>query len=268
MDISIVIVSWNVRKLLKQCLLSIQKYTGDLKIEIIVVDNASKDESTAMVQSEFPNVKIVANATNKGFAAANNQGIKISSGRYVLLLNPDTEIRGQTLQRLIAFADANQKAGVIGGKHLNPDLTLQQSVRRLPTIGVLLLLLFKVGKLFPNLKTLQNYYATNFNYSKPQTVEQVAGSCFLIRRDVLEKVGNLDERFFIWFEEVDYCRRVAAAGWQIWYYADAEIIHYGGQSFAQQMTLKKQWLFFKSALQYLLKPTRKNIKIQDSHSRH
>ena len=253
MDLSIVIVSWNVRKLLKKCLESIFKNQGDLKLAVIVVDNASSDGTTEMVKNEFPQVALIANQTNLGFAAANNEGIKESQGDYILILNPDTEILKDTLPKTLAFARNLPRPGIVGVRHLNPDLTLQPSVRRFPTFWPLFLTASKLTKIFPQLPALNYYLAKDFAYEKKQIVDQVAGSFMLLARPLLEQIGLFDENFFLWFEEVDLCRRAKTAGWPVWYLAETAIIHHGGQSFGQQLTLKKQKMFFQSAWRYLKK---------------
>jgi len=253
MDLSIIIVSWNVKELLKKCLASIEKNQGQLDSEIFVIDNASGDGSAKMVKTDFPQIKLIANQTNRGFAAANNQGIKQSQGKYILLLNPDTEILPNALSAMINFMDQNAEIGISGCKLLNPDKTLQFSVRRFPRLKAIILIFLKLAKIWPHNKTLNHYLARDFDYTAAQPVDQVMGAFFLIRQKVIEAIGLLDEKFFIWFEEVDFCRRAKLAGWEVWYYPQAKIIHHGGQSFKQQLTLKKQWQFFQSAFYYFRK---------------
>ena len=149
MDLSVIIVSWNVKELLKKCLTSIEKNKGQLNLKIFVIDNASHDDSAEMVKTEFPQVKLITNKTNHGFAAANNQGIKQSQGKYVLLLNPDTEILPETLSSMVNFMDQNSEIGISGCKLLNPDKTLQPSVRHFPTPSAILLILTKLARLWP-----------------------------------------------------------------------------------------------------------------------
>ncbi len=252
-SLSIIIVSWQVKNLLKKCLESIYQNQVDIALEIFVVDNASNDGTAEMVKTNFPQVKLIANQKNLGFAAANNQALKSATGQYLLLLNPDTEILNGALKKMLDFLEASPKIGIAGCKHLNADRTLQPSVRRLPTFFPIFLMLIKITKVFKNLKTIKKYLATDFDYQLTQPTEQVAGSFFLIRKKILEQVGLLDENFFLWFEEVDYCKRAKDAGWQIWYNADASIIHHGGQSFSQQLTAKKQKMFFTSAWRYFKK---------------
>jgi len=251
--LSIIIVSWNVKKLLHTCLDSIKKQQGKLSLEIIVVDNGSHDGTVEMIKEHFPNIELIPNTTNLGFAAANNQGILKSRGQYILLLNPDTEIIRDALNKTVDFMERGARVGVMGCKHLNPDWTLQPSVRRFPTAGVIALIITKVAKIMPNASSLYNYLARNFDYKLTQPVDQVAGSFFMIRRQVIDEVGLFDENFFLWFEEVDFCKRTHKAGWEVWYDSGAEIIHHGGKSFDQQLTVNKQKQFFKSAWYYFQK---------------
>jgi GT2 family glycosyltransferase len=253
MKLSIVIVSWNVKNYLKKCLSSINRHAINIEKEIFVVDNASTDGTVEMVQTEFPEVKLIANDKNTGFAFANNQAIKESSGEYILLLNPDTELTDDSLQQAINLAESNPQIGIIGCKHLNTDGSLQASVRRFPTLAGMFLILTKLAKIFPRTSAIQRYYATDMNYSQAQKVQQVAGSFMLLKKSMLEKVDLLDEGFFIWFEEVDLCKRAKDEGWEVWYTPNTNIIHHGGQSFSQRLTVKKQYLFFKSAFRYFKK---------------
>ncbi|MFA6381837.1 MAG: glycosyltransferase family 2 protein [Candidatus Buchananbacteria bacterium] len=252
-ELSIIIVSWNVKDLLKKCLESIIKYRGDLTFEIIVVDNASGDGTVEMIKKEFPRVVLIPNTTNLGFGTANNQGILKSRGDFILVLNPDTVILKDCLPRMVDFMKSNYQVGIAGCKHLNPDWTLQFSVRRFPSFWPIFLIITKIAKIFPNLPALSSYLAKDFNYKIAQPVDQVAGSFFLLRKKTLDEIGLFDENFFTWFEEVDLCRRAVASGWQVWFTPDGEIIHYGGQSFVQQLGVKKQKVFFQSALYYFQK---------------
>lgn len=252
-DLSIVIISWNVKDFLQKCLQTIYASQHHLTLEVFVVDNASTDGTARMVEQEFSSVVLIANKQNRGFAAANNQAIAKSTGRYLLALNPDTELAADTLQRMVDFMDQNKTVGIAGCQHRNPDASLQPSVRRLPTVSAMLLIISKLAKLWPKATSLRTYLALDFDYQKTQPVEQVAGSFFLMRREMIEKVGSFDERFFIWFEEVDLCQRAARAGWPVWYCADAWIVHHGGSSFKQQLAVRKQALFFKSAMRYFKK---------------
>lgn len=253
MDLSIIIVSWNVKDLLKKCLESIYRETKNIKYEVFVVDNASEDESVAMVQNEFPKVHLIANQENAGFAKANNQAIQQAKGDFILLLNPDTEILDNALEKMVSFMKNHPAAGVAGCQILNPDRTIQPSVRRFPTLAAMSLFVLKLHHIFPGAASLRKYLAQDFDYTKTQEVNQVMGAFLMTRRQVFDKVGLLDERFFIWFEEVDFCQRVKNKGWLVYYNPGAKIIHHFAQSFQQVAGLEKQQNFNKSILHYFKK---------------
>lgn len=254
MDLSIIIVSWQVKALLEKCLASIFKQAHNLAFEVFVVDNASRDGSPAMVKEKFPDVKLIINKENRGFATANNQAIRQAKGDFVLLLNPDTEILNNALAKMVKFMKTHLDSGIAGCTLLNPDKTLQPSVRMFPDLFTCTLMVLKLHHFKPIFNLLGRYFVKDFDYHKTQTVEQVMGAFFMIRREVIEKIGLLDEGYYIWFEEVDYCRcLLKKTDYKVYYTPETQIIHYGGQSFKQVMTLKKQWLFYKSMLRYFRK---------------
>ena len=256
MRISIIIVNWNTASLLEKCLDSIFNYAQNIDYEIIVIDNASNDASQkflSQIQNQNDKIKIIFNEKNLGFARAVNQGTKIASGKYVLLLNPDTEIKKNTLENIIEWMGKNPHCGVCGGKILNPDGTTQPSVRRFPDLFSQSLILLKIHQFLINFLSLRRYFVLDFDYSKTQEVDQVMGAFFMIRKETIDRVGFFDENFFLWFEEVDFCKRVKETGWKIYYYPEAEIIHRGGASFSQVFSVKNQWQFNKSLLYYFKK---------------
>jgi len=254
--LSIIIVSWNVRELLKKCLASIKNCQGDLAVDIFVVDNNSNDGSAEMVRKDFPAVRLIANQKNLGFAKANNLALKQVTGEYILLLNPDTEIFPDTLKTALEFMAQHPAVGILGAKMLFPDGSFQPSVRRWPTPWPIILMLLKLPKIFPHLKAIDRYLAKDFDYNKLSEAEQVMGAFMLLPKKIIQEVGLLDERFFVWFEEVDYCRRVKKLDYRIYYHPGVVIIHHGGKSFNQAGVVKNQWHFFKSALLYFLKNNR------------
>lgn len=258
--LSIIIVNWNTGRLLTKCLQSLQQLPEadrSLVSTVFVVDNASSDDSVAQakkVAGPVP-VKWVELRANRGFAAANNVAIKQCSNEHILLLNPDTEVKPGALPALHKVLGENPAAGIVGCKLLNTDGTLQPSVRAFPTLATFIFMFKKLPRLFPSARLWQNYLRTDFDYAREQTVDQVMGAAFLIRNEVIQKVGLLDETFFVWFEEVDYCRRAKQAGWGVLYTPHAEIIHHGGASFHQLIGLKKSLPWLKSSLHY----TRKHL---------
>ncbi len=241
MKLSIVIVNWNVRELLFKCLESLFLYAPKIPFEVCVIDNASHDGSVEMIQQRFKSVKCISNESNRGFGAACNQGFAATSGEYVLFLNPDTLLNTASLRPLIATLDEYEDVALVAPALKNSDGTIQQSVRRFPTPFKALLEFLRLSRpLETSLTTIAE-------------IEQPMGACMLVRRSVLNDIGVFDERFFIWFEEVDLCRRIRDRGHKILFIPQAQVIHSGGQSFAQHPTLRKQKFFYKSYAQYLWK---------------
>jgi GT2 family glycosyltransferase len=253
MDLSIIIVSWNVKDRLRNCLRSIFANLGNLSAEIFVVDNASDDGSKEMVQIEFPQVKLMTNDTNAGFSKANNQAIKASSGKYVLLLNPDMLVLAGTLAEMVKFMNEHKEAGIAGCHLVSEKGETVPHVRRFPGVSDQLAILLKLPHLFPHIT--DKYLMRDFDYDRPgiSNVDSIRGSFFMIRREVMERLGGLDERYFVWFEEVDYCRQAINAGWKVAYNPAAKCIDYVGQSFKLKRGLWQQKQFTKSMLQYFRK---------------
>ncbi|NQV12794.1 MAG: glycosyltransferase family 2 protein [Parcubacteria group bacterium] len=248
--LSIIIVNWNTSKHLKWCLHYVYTRTKGIDFEVFVVDNASRDSSVKMVKENFPNAKLIRNKSNVGFAKANNQAIRQAQGKYILLLNPDTKITEQALVKMVEFMTKNDKVGILGCKLLNPDGTLQPSCRKYPSLFSQVIILLKLHNLFPNLKAIRDYYMLDWLHDEIRKVNQVMGACFLVRRQVFDQIGLLDEKYFIWFEEVDFCRRAHAAGWDTYFTPDAEVIHEKGAGFNQVLSPKKQTWFNQSLLRY------------------
>lgn len=213
--LSIIIVSWQSKDFLSQCLRSIYQTAPGLPREIIVVDNNSSDGTVEQIQKEFPLVKIISNKENLGFARANNQGIAMAQGQYLLLLNPDTVLNPEALRRLFDFVAAHPRCGVAGPQLLNPGGSFQVSCRHFPS----LLTAISSG-LVKAEKPLK----------REKEVDFVQGACMLIREKVIEDIGGLDESSFLFAEEIDYCWRARKAGWQVFSLPAAQVIHYGGQS--------------------------------------
>ncbi len=240
-DLSIIIVNWNVRQRLEQCLLSIYPPAGDrptLTIETIVVDNASTDGSVDMVRRAFPQVTLIANSDNPGFTGGNNQGIAASQGRYVLLLNPDTQVLNDALTRMVAYMDAQPHIGALGPMLLNPDGSVQSSRRRFPRPATAFLESTVLQSWFPRHRLLRDYYVLDTPNDVIAQVDWVTGACLLTRREVLDQIGLLDDGYFMYSEELDWCRRAKMAGWQVVYFPEARVIHYGGQSSEQVKTFQ------------------------------
>ncbi|MFH1078567.1 MAG: glycosyltransferase family 2 protein, partial [Patescibacteria group bacterium] len=243
-DLRIVIVSWNVEKLLGRCLVSLPKACEGLTWDVTVVDNASTDksvETAKLVGAELGlPFRIIANPDNRGFAKACNQGIAGHDARYVLLLNPDTECPAGSLKALVEAADARPKAGIVGPRLLDKEGNVHAGVRRFPTVWNQLGVLLKLHRLMPWLPMFRRYFAKDIRHDKTQDVDQIEGSCFLIRRELIDRLGGLDERYFLWFEEVDFCKAAIEAGWKVTYVPSVSITHLGGQSFGQRLSVERQ----------------------------
>ena len=232
-DLSIVIVSYNVRELLGDCLSSLFTAHCPLSTETWVVDNASQDDSAAMVRTKFPSVHLIENADNRGFAAANNQAFARTTGRYVLMLNPDTTVRPGALDTLVKFMDEHRRAGACGGKLLYGDGTLQHSAFRFPTLAQIFLDFFPLNWRLTDSRFNGRYPREWYARGKPFQVDHPLGADFLVRREAVEQVGWLDDKFFIYCEEIDWAIRLKRAGWQIWCVPQAEIVHHEAQSTRQ-----------------------------------
>lgn len=237
MRLSILIVSWNTRELLRACLERLgAEIIDDIacgQAEVFLVDNASADGSAAMVADSFAWVRLIANDSNRGFAAANNQALRQSSGRDILLLNPDTEVRPGSIKTLLQFLDDHHRCGVVAPQLLNTDQTIQRSCRAFPTFAGMVYELLGLSRLFPHNKTFGHYKMLDFDHDVCRQVDQPEGACLLIRRQVIEQVGELDEGYWMLFEEVDWCYRIKQAGWEIWFEPASQVVHHYGQSIKQ-----------------------------------
>jgi len=234
LDLSIIIVNWNTRSIVCDCLRSIYEQCGEIELEVIVIDNASTDGSVEMVKKDFPQVTLIENPQNRGFAAASNQGIAISKGRYVLLLNSDTVVLDNAIAKTAAFADSHPKAAIVGCRVLNPDQTLQPTCFMFPSILNMLLSSTYLYKLFPKSKFFGRERMTWWDRNEIREVDVVTGCFMLIRQKAIQQVGTMDEQFFMYGEETDWCYRFKQAGWKIMFTPACEIIHLGGQSSRQQ----------------------------------
>jgi GT2 family glycosyltransferase len=231
MKLSIIIVNYNVQGFLEHCLYSVQKAIKHINAEIFVVDNNSVDGSVQMLKQKFPQVKPIENKVNYGFSYANNQAIRKSQGEYILLLNPDTVVEEDTFSKILSFMDAHPQAGALGVKMLDGKGNfLPESKRSLPTPQVAFYKIFGLSKLFPNSKKFGKYHLSYLDKDKTHEVEILAGAFMLIRKNVLDKIGLLDEIFFMYGEDIDISYRIIKAGYKNYYFADTRIIHYKGES--------------------------------------
>lgn len=251
LDLSVVIVNWNVRDLLQRCVESVRSSQRSISTEIIVVDNASTDGSVEMLRAEFPQTVLIANRENRGFPAANNQGIATAEGRYVLLLNPDTEILADALDTLVQYMDAHPDVGLVGPQLLYPDGQVQSSRRRYPTLATLFFESTWLESLAPR-SLLRRYFVLDQPDNAVLDVDWVTGAAMLARREAIQQVGGMDEHFFMYSEELDWCRRIKAAGWRVVYHPSAQVIHYEGKS-SEQAVAARHVNFQRSKIRYARK---------------
>ena len=250
--LSVIIVNWNVRDLLQRALASVYASWDDKPgLEIIVVDNASHDDSVAMLHADFPDVHVIANTENRGFPGGNNQGLAAATGDFLLLLNPDTEIVADALPRMVEYLQAHPDAGMVGPQLLNPDGSVQSSRRRFPTLPVLFLESTWLEKLAPR-KLLRYYYAQEQPDNVIQDVDWITGAAMLTRREAVAQVGCMDEGFFMYSEELDWCRRIREAGWRVVYFPEARIVHHEGKS-SEQVVPARHIYFQSSKVRYTRK---------------
>jgi len=249
MDLSIIIVSWNVQALLRQCLESIPQATLGLTYEVIVVDNASTDNSQNLAR-EFPHVRWIQNEENVGFTRANNQGIALSQGRFICFLNPDTVLHPNALVTLVQYLQAHPDVGIVGPQLQYPDGTLQPSRYRFPTLMTSLMESTPLAWAWPSNPWNRLYHYSDRSPKHTHEVDWLNGACLVVRRDVIDTVGPFDEGFFMYSEELDLCRRAKDAGWQIVYMPDALVTHYEGRS-SGQVTLLRDVQFNRSKVRYM-----------------
>lgn len=262
--LAIVIVNWNTGDLLAKCLLSLTELPAEERAlidEVLVVDNASHDKSVAKAKVVVgqaindPPVRFIQLDENRGYAAGNNVALsKVNErhGKWIhcLLLNPDTEVKAGAISGMLDLFDRREKAGIVGPRLLNRDGTNQDSVRMFPTFKTFVWFFLRLHRIWGDSKFWRSYMMMNFDYGHEQEVDQVMGAAFLIRDAVLVEIGKLDEDYYVWFEEVDYCLQAAKAGWQTVYTPSGNIVHVGAISFEQLVSWKKTRLWLKSSLVY------------------
>ncbi|MCX5883424.1 MAG: glycosyltransferase family 2 protein [Deltaproteobacteria bacterium] len=246
MDISVIIVNWNTRDLLLNCIRSVYETLRDISFEIWVVDNGSTDGSQEAVKTTFPQIQLIENTENKGFAAANNQALKQMNGRYALLLNSDAALTDGAAQKLLSFMESTPTAGMACGQLLNPDGSRQNSIASFPTLLTLISNETLLRIVFP-----EKFPSKRRNYPDPIPVESGIGACLIIRKAAMDAVGIFDEAFFFFFEETDWAYRMRLANWQIYFVPSARIIHAQGKSAGNSVA--PRILFYKSRYIYLKK---------------
>jgi GT2 family glycosyltransferase len=248
LDLSIIIVAWNVRDLVLDCLASLRMARLGLRHEIILVDNGSVDHTVEAVRQQFPEVLILALPRNIGFAAGNNQGLLKFNGRHAVLLNSDTIVLEGGLERCVAYLDAHPEVGVVGPQLLNPDRTKQNCVHNSPTLVSELVGASLLRRLFP-----KRHPSKLVDYDAPVDVEAVLGACLFVRREVVAEVGPIDEEYFFFLEETDWCHRIRRAGWRVVHVPDAHVIHLYGESTKKKVPLRTRIEYYRSRYTFFRK---------------
>jgi len=253
MDISIIIVNWNTRQLLLNCLASIFSTVQHVSFEVIVADNGSTDGSVEAVSSAYPMVNIIANSSNLGFAGANNQAMRRMAGKYAILLNSDTLFKEHALDRMFHFMEHHPEAGICGPQLLNTDGSKQNSVGDFPHVLTEFISSALIRILFP--ETYKKARKTKrLVFEAPSAVDFIVGACMMVRKKAIDAVGMLDDDFFFLYEETDWCFRMRRAGWVVYHLPDVEIYHMGGQSMkeinlrARVESWRSRYLFFRKNL--------------------
>jgi GT2 family glycosyltransferase len=260
-DVTVSIVNWNTKDELRECLRSVLAQEG-IEIEVVVVDNASSDRSAQMVQDEFADtVILIANTSNIGFGAGHNQTMRIARGRCVFLLNPDGRLlEPDVLKRMVDYLDENPGVGVLGPRILNPDGTLQFSARRFPTMLAAAFRHTVWGKLFPNNRFVRRYMMTDWAHDRVSEVDWVSGAAMLLRQELINQIGLMDEGYFMYCEDVDLCKRAGMRGWKVVYYPEVSVSHrIGAASDQNPIEMIKQ--HHRSMLRYFLKFNRFSPKL-------
>ena len=253
-DVSVVIVNWNTRDILRDCLCSSYRETRDVDFGVIVVDNASSDGSAEMVAAEFPSVTLIANDSNRGFGAANNQGMRIARGRHLLLLNSDTVILDGAIQKTAAFADEHPEAGLVGCRVQRADGTLSQTAIMYPSLLNIALGLMRMDQYFPRHRFFDRERMGDWGYDTERDVPTIGGCFLFVRSEALLDVGGFDEKYFMFAEEMDLCWRLKRAGWRLLFFPGAQIKHLHGASARlvpdrMQVQRRKSLLMFLTDLQ-------------------
>jgi GT2 family glycosyltransferase len=258
MDVSLILVNYNSKEHLERCLASIKQNNKRHSLEIIVVDNASTDGSQAMVRAAHPEVTLIRNTNNLGFGKANNLGIQLAKGKYLLLLNNDTILNNDAIAALVKCLDNAPKAGIVACKVFEPDGKIQKNCRSFPLspFDTMFGRASLFSKLFPSNPITKRTTLSDWDYNSPRQVDWVSGACMLIRRKVLDQIGLLDENYFMYWEDTDFCKRAKDAGWEIWFTPEGEIVHYSGQGGGKRPLSLKLYTIYqmhRSAYYYFLK---------------
>ncbi len=233
MKLSVVIVTWNSRNHIAPCLTSLMKQVDEPSMEIVVVDNGSQDGTKDLIRRQFSSVRLLTNERNEGFTRACNRGLAESQGQYVLLLNPDTVPLSGSLSRMIQYMEIHAEVGALGPQLLFPDGRVQPSCRQFPDYRLMLWEFTGLRLIFPGSRIFGAWRMSYFQHRQPRSVDQPMGACLLLRRSALEAIGTLDERFEMFFSDVDLCHRLKTAGWEIIFLPSAQVVHWLGSSVRQ-----------------------------------
>lgn len=246
-DVSISITNHNTKDFLESCISSAIKSIKKHSCEIIVVDDASVDGSVDMIRKKYPQVKIIKNGTNIGYVRSNNIGMRATSGRYVVSLNSDVIVLDESVDKLIRFMDNNPNAGAVGPKLLNSDGSIQLQARRgFPAMLNSLFYFSGLSRLFPKNKLMGGYLLTYLDDRSTEEVDSLCGAAMMVRREVIERVGLMDEDYFMYGDDIDWCYRMKNAGWKVFYLPDAEIIHYGGRGGSRRQSYRNIFEFHRA----------------------
>jgi len=233
-ELSVCIVNWNTRNDLERAIASVIGSDPGLNPEVIILDNASRDGSAAMVRERFPRVALIESEENLGFAKGYNAAVQQASGKYLLVLNPDTEVQPNSLKPLIDFLDSHEDAAAVGPRLLNSDGTIQYSCRRFPKPMAAVLRNTVIGRILPRNHYTRDYLMADWDHDEPREVDWISGAAICIRAKAWNEVGGFDERFFMYAEDMDWCLRARNAGWKIYYCPDAVVVHHIGRSSDQR----------------------------------
>jgi len=256
MVLSIIVVSYNTREFICSCLNSIKKCLDGLTYEIIVVDNHSVDGSCQLIHEDFPDLLLMENRENLGFAKAVNRGYKKTGGKYLLILNPDVEILPGSIDKMIHFLEEYPETGLLLPKLLNPDGSLQFSCRTFYNFLILLFRRTPLGKVFPNHRIIRKHLMMDWDHREPREVDWGLGACMLLRKEALGGQDIFDGRFFLYFEDVDLCLRLKKEGWKVVYYPEAVMIHSHWRHSARGVFNRAKWEHLKSLIKFYLKHRR------------
>jgi N-acetylglucosaminyl-diphospho-decaprenol L-rhamnosyltransferase len=250
MELSIAVVTYCSKDLVEACLRSIRGTSGDIEHEVLVIDNRSSDGTVDHVRTSFPDVQLIENKHNVGLAKAVNLAFRQTSGRYFLFLNPDIRVHAGAITNLIIAMESDKAIGLCAPKLVNPDGSLQYSCRRYYTLGTLLLRRTFLGRMLPHHRAIRDHLMMDYDHATPREVDWVLGAAFLLRREAIQEQTVMDERFFLYFEDVDLCLRLRKAGWKVMYYPEAVMVHHHQRASARVIWNRAKFEHLKSWVKF------------------